>query len=95
MATNKMNESNGDELESGAAAKPKRIRTPKLRFCSLADCAERHYARGFCYPHYYRARRYGDQFGTTPPRPPRVCSIAGCGGEPDGRGFCGKHYSPK
>jgi predicted Holliday junction resolvase-like endonuclease len=36
-----------------------------MRTCSVvlpggADCPKKHYALGFCRPHYYRKRRYGD-----------------------------------
>lgn len=39
--------------------------------CTVPGCGGRHYARGWCHPHYGRWYRHGDPLGGSPPRPPR------------------------
>lgn len=61
----------------------------KAYVCSIVDCGEKHYARGWCSKHYRRWQHRGspDDFR------PTHCSIDGCDGEHYSRGWCRKHYS--
>lgn len=59
------------------------------RRCSVDGCESKHRARGFCFGHYKRFRRYGDPLGT---RPCRLCAIDGCDQEHYARSYCYKHY---
>ncbi len=65
------------------------------RLCAIPGCDKRLFERGYCYPHYYRLRKYGDPSGGRPLLPPRRkdCSVAGCGKKHFAFGFCVAHYT--
>lgn len=56
-----------------------------IRLCSVEDCSEKHYGRGFCRLHYQRARRDG----TIPTAP---CKVEDCDRPSDCKGLCTMHY---
>jgi hypothetical protein len=64
--------------------------------CSIPDCSDRHYARGWCQVHYQRWRKHGDPRVVLPggvKKPPaRACSIPECDRPAAWRGWCRTHY---
>ena len=58
--------------------------------CSVVDCSEKHYARGWCRKHYQRWRKHGEV--SLKLTEERGCSIKGCGGAHASRGWCDTHY---
>lgn len=64
------------------------------RLCSIPDCGNTYYARGWCQAHYTRQRRYGDPVGVpslvSSQRP--KCSIDGCKKPVKNRSWCSAHY---
>lgn len=56
------------------------------RTCTVDDCGNVHYGRGYCQKHWQSARRNGE-FDTGP------CEVAGCDRKVHSRGRCGLHYS--
>ena len=63
--------------------------------CSQASCVKPVQAKGLCFPHYQRLRRYGRLTLCPAPSRPRVlsaCAVEGCSTEIVARGFCWRHY---
>lgn len=58
------------------------------RVCSIADCNQPYYGKGYCKKHYGRVLRHG-----SPELPTKkICSIAECGQRALAKGLCNKHY---
>lgn len=63
--------------------------------CSVDDCADPRYCKGYCRIHYVRWRRHGDplQVAKRGPKPRQCdCNIPDCGAPSVGQGLCRKHY---
>lgn len=64
--------------------------------CSVPGCDGRHYAQGFCCPHYQRSVKWGDPRPDIPighrPSTRGVCSIKECGRPHYCHGWCEAHY---
>jgi hypothetical protein len=63
--------------------------------CTVEDCGDPRYCKGFCRIHYVRWRKYGDPLQVRKPGPqPRgcICSIPDCGALTVGQSLCRKHY---
>lgn len=68
------------------------------RLCTIDDCTNVHYARGWCMKHYTRWRSHGDptivkrrlQDYVVKPRP--CCAVDGCDLIVHGLGYCNRHY---
>lgn len=45
-------------------------RDPELRICEVDGCDKPLRAKGLCFPHYRRMRRWGDPLGSAKPTPP-------------------------
>jgi hypothetical protein len=63
--------------------------------CTVDDCEDPRFCKGFCEPHYRRWRKYGDPLQSSKPGPkPRgcICDVPDCGLLTVGQGLCRKHY---
>jgi hypothetical protein len=58
--------------------------------CSITNCGEVRYQRGWCYRHYQRWRDHGDPLWERPPRI-TTCAFPGCNNPHDSRGYCSGH----
>lgn len=65
-----------------------------MKTCSLDGCPRRHYAKGYCGPHWRRWKRTGDpgsvaiqSYGRGP------CAFRDCGRESYAKKLCGGHYN--
>jgi hypothetical protein len=64
--------------------------------CSVQECENPHYSKGFCISHYRRWRKYGDPLESRKPgRPKRTCTIDGCDNPRAANGLCDKHRKRK
>ncbi len=64
-----------------------------MRICTISNCDNKHYCKGFCGKHYKRLQRYGDPLYT--PYENHIgdpCKIEGCNNTTRARGYCWKHY---
>lgn len=60
------------------------------RVCSIAGCGKAHQARGWCWKHYQKWRKYGDPLaGFVAP----TCKAAGCATPARSGGYCDMHYT--
>lgn len=66
---------------------------PTGRRCTVPHCENAHQARGYCHPHYYRWRRYGDAVKGKVITPVPACSAEDCSARSHTRGFCRLHYT--
>jgi hypothetical protein len=62
--------------------------------CSVPDCGRKATARGWCYRHYVRWRKYGDPNVIKRPKTWAgvECAIEGCTAPVEAKGWCTKHY---
>lgn len=69
----------------------------KKRECSIQGCPNTEAAKGYCFKHYGRWRKYGDPLkikdGRLEPIPNRGCKVPGCEKPHDAKGYCKKHYA--
>jgi hypothetical protein len=56
-----------------------------MRICSVKECGEKHYGRGYCEKHYRIFKKQGLLGGAK-------CKISGCDRIVHGKGYCQKHY---
>lgn len=64
--------------------------------CSVQECENPHYSKGFCISHYRRWRKYGDPLESRKPgRPRQTCNIDGCDNPCAANGLCDKHRKRK
>lgn len=67
-----------------------------MRNCTVAACAEPHYAKGFCHKHWSRWRRHGDPliaYKRTAPLPPqKQCTVKNCDKPALAKGLCSLHW---
>ena len=64
--------------------------------CSVQECENPRYSKGYCRLHYYRWRRNGDALYIGKPGPPRrICNIDGCGNPRVANGLCDMHRKRK
>lgn len=66
--------------------------------CSVVGCERPAYSRGFCRPHYDKARSRGTLGNAPYSKAPlndeaRMCAVLGCGARVMARGYCAMHYS--
>jgi hypothetical protein len=65
--------------------------------CTISDCTNPYYARGWCHNHYERWRRNSDPLVEArrgrPPVGRAVCTIDGCDRLVNGHGYCKMHYA--
>lgn len=59
------------------------------RICSVDDCEEVHYGRGFCNRHYALWRRNGSPAKV---KVRGMCGLEGCDAEHYGKGLCRRHW---
>lgn len=68
------------------------------RICVIEGCDKTVFARGYCRPHWYRWRTYGNPLSNPPPiRYEGECHVEGCGSpiRVKSVGLCMKHYQRK
>lgn len=63
--------------------------------CSIADCPNRHLAKGYCSKHYTRNLRYGSPFALSRDNDPKTCTFEDCSEPYYGNGLCSKHWQRK
>lgn len=67
------------------------------RTCSVDGCERPFCAKGYCYNHWRRWRKYGDPLfrlraAPVPLQEGQVCPVEGCGRAVQKQGLCGGHY---
>ena len=69
----------------------KRTRIPR-KCCSILNCPNKHYGKGYCQKHYTRLVKHGDPLTMVYQRTGR-CLVVDCHCGPKyRRGLCSKHY---
>lgn len=62
--------------------------------CSIEECDNKHYSRGYCRKHYERLRRHGNPYWTEKKREVfEKCQSKDCDRAHFAKGFCVKHYT--
>jgi len=62
--------------------------------CSVENCRDTLYAKGFCLKHYRKFKKYGDPLaGRVYNKNKRYCLVADCKNDGDFGGYCFSHYS--
>lgn len=62
----------------------------KDKICTIKECNNVQYAKGWCHRHYEKNRRNGDPLYK---RPISICTIDGCGDRITGNGLCRLHWN--
>lgn len=63
-----------------------------MRQCSLDDCSERHYVKGYCRRHGRSMEKYGDPYSGLKVERPAICEVEGCDRPHQSKGMCDVHY---
>jgi HNH endonuclease len=73
------------------------VQMPRKHFtCTVDECGRPHHSHGYCRPHLYRWRRYGDPLIEQRPlsrhRWREGCSVEGCAEAHSAKGYCQAHW---
>ena len=61
--------------------------------CTVKNCTNDHYGKGYCKLHYDRFKRHGNPLTIlVAPRPYDTCAIEGCERKYQAKGYCKLHY---
>jgi hypothetical protein len=71
------------------------VKTREVGTCSISDCDETHYGRGWCAKHYARWQNHGDPLAFIRAFEDRTknrkCEVDGCETQHHSKGYCIKH----
>ena len=62
------------------------------KICTIENCENQHYAKGYCRKHYIQIQRYGRLTPETEKGRHGVCIVEGCNNKHKAQGYCSKHY---
>jgi hypothetical protein len=60
-----------------------------MKSCSIENCENKYFCKGFCQKHYKKNKKYGDPLAK---KEKQFCSIENCENKYFCKGFCEKHY---
>jgi hypothetical protein len=71
------------------------VENKPLILCSLPDCNNQHYGKGYCAKHWQKFSIYGDPLGGTYGKRPKdiMCEVEGCNSPVTAKMLCRKHYT--
>ena len=68
---------------------------PRKGLCTLENCENPHYAKGFCRDHWGMNHKHGNPYYTKPPKPIEKCYVSSCRKIAVTSGMCSFHYTRK